>query len=899
MLKQKNVFIAGILVLSLSGQAFGQVNNTNQVPSSQQYEFQRGSRIYGREESQEQLFRILDADEPAFIVGAEGSGRDAVVEGMQIDREEVITRQGSEKRIIVHDFDVGKAMSETNATKVPRADTDITKDASVYESILKAKETIPLFRLHQAIDEISNLNRASVAENRNERHVLRVTIDGNTPGVKGKEFSGGFYEALQLAMNRKSSVGLIIKLIPEVFENSFGKNSDLNQVIYVKRVEEDNLKLTILKKLNAFNEESVKKKRPKISLSPLVVEEFARIIRISKNSASQMTNIDRLLNQLQVDKRIGSVSALVALDAEFDKRTDLMAHEENIDRLKALNFERFEIELKRQAIELKRDIETEDIEKFKKDKSAWYEKFVEKFKEKLGAKAKIDWSDVVPSDERELRALQRRINNFANEVIENESADVSIKALHRVAQKPPFSVDKTSLNLDPNNIRKNLRKTLDQDLVGLDYFKNQVIDVMDEKLFDREKVKADGFKAKSETEKDIAMMKIAIFGATGLGKTEAAKSIAKALGAELLRINGNEVAHGTDIRGSSKSFVGYNEPTVWQPILDNPSKLFVVLFDELDKLSSEARKILMTALDEGTLTLGNGKVVSFKNTVMIFSANYAKELFKHQYMSKGWREYVEKELKFNIEEEFVKAGAKREDVEQKVMSRYLELKEGFKPEEAARFGTFLLLRNLNETDARKIATKMLMDFQDSYNKKGFKVVFGEDIVERIAESYDRARNARGIHDEVMKLRQKMISQSSKLVDQLKVSRKDFFTKNMIVVNADRIVTQNEKGESVRFSEPVLEFVTNEDFAEMKKQTVLTAEAIEKSIQDTRNKLSGLKASQRQKIVKDLTPEQRLRMTIDDYATQRYADEKPRIYGDSFLTKEMLEKIMARKGLIKK
>ncbi len=118
----------------------------------------------------------------------------------------------------------------------------------------------------------------------------------------------------------------------------------------------------------------------------------------------------------------------------------------------------------------------------------------------------------------------------------------------------------------------------------------------------------------------------AFLGPTGVGKTELAKTLSELLDEDfgtLIKIdcpnysNGHEV---TNLLGSPPSFVGREQVPIFSKERVENGKT-VVLFDELEKGSPALYNIMLQIMDEGELTLNNGEVVSFRDTVLVMTSN--------------------------------------------------------------------------------------------------------------------------------------------------------------------------------------------------------------------------------------------------------------------------------------
>ncbi|MFH1231093.1 MAG: AAA family ATPase, partial [Planctomycetota bacterium] len=122
-------------------------------------------------------------------------------------------------------------------------------------------------------------------------------------------------------------------------------------------------------------------------------------------------------------------------------------------------------------------------------------------------------------------------------------------------------------------------------------------------------------------------------GPTGVGKTELAKALAEFLfdsESALVRIDMSEYMEKHTVSrlvGAPPGYVGYEEGgQLTEAIRRKPYA--VVLFDEIEKAHPEVFNVFLQVLDDGRLTSGQGKVVNFKNTIIIMTSNIAGDLMK-------------------------------------------------------------------------------------------------------------------------------------------------------------------------------------------------------------------------------------------------------------------------------
>lgn len=180
-------------------------------------------------------------------------------------------------------------------------------------------------------------------------------------------------------------------------------------------------------------------------------------------------------------------------------------------------------------------------------------------------------------------------------------------------------------------------------------------------------------------------------GPTGVGKTELSKALAEVLfGSEqaLIRVDMSEYMEKHSVSkmiGSPPGYVGHEEGgQLSEKVRRNPYA--VILFDEIEKAHPDVFHILLQVLDDGRITDSQGRVVDFKNTVIIMTSNAgAGAIISPKKLGFGAKE----DEKANYE--YMKAG---------VME---EVKRIFKPEFLNRIDEIMVFHTLREEHLKKIA----------------------------------------------------------------------------------------------------------------------------------------------------------------------------------------------------
>ena len=196
-------------------------------------------------------------------------------------------------------------------------------------------------------------------------------------------------------------------------------------------------------------------------------------------------------------------------------------------------------------------------------------------------------------------------------------------------------------------------------------------------------------------------------GSTGVGKTELAKALAEALFDDenkIIRLDMSEFmeAHSVSkLIGSPPGYVGFDDGgQLTEQVRRKPYS--VVLFDEIEKAHPEVFNMLLQILDDGRLTDSHGKVVSFKNTIIILTSNIGSEKFNKTNVSLGFND------------------AKIEDKNALMM---IELKKYFKPELINRIDNIVVFNKLSPAVLKEIAKKMLGDLNKNLKQSGVELKF--------------------------------------------------------------------------------------------------------------------------------------------------------------------------------
>lgn len=248
-------------------------------------------------------------------------------------------------------------------------------------------------------------------------------------------------------------------------------------------------------------------------------------------------------------------------------------------------------------------------------------------------------------------------------------------------------------------------------------------------------------------EENRPLASLLFLGPTGVGKTELAKQLAKQLFGDLdsfIQLDMSEYmeAHSVSkLIGSPPGYVGFDQGgQLTQQIWRRPYS--VVLFDEVEKAHVDVLNVLLQVLEEGHLTDGRGRRVSFKNAVIIMTSNIgAEEIGENEEI--GFKLSGKKAVNEKVVEEAY------EDMQEKIMAN---LKESFRPEFINRIDEVVIFRTLSLDEIKKIVKIQLEDLNDRLKDTGVRVEIGAKLLGEIAETgYNETYGARPIKRQIQEL----------------------------------------------------------------------------------------------------------------------------------------------------
>ena len=434
-----------------------------------------------------------------------------------------------------------------------------------------------------------------------------------------------------------------------------------------------------------------------------LVDEACASIKVEIESMpSELDELERKIRQLEIEK--------VALSKESDQSSK--------KRLEEVEGDLTSLKEKDSELTKQWKKEKEEISKAKKIKGeleqAKFDLDVALSHSEYEKAGKLQYQ-TIPTLEKELKEInQKEDNRLISEVVDEESI---AKIISKMTNIPLSKIEKG----DKEKVL-NLKETLSKRVIGQD----DAIKLVSEAIL-RQRA---GIK---DANRPIGSF--LFLGPTGVGKTEVAKSLAEALfdsESHIIRIDMSEYMEKystSRLIGAPPGYVGYEEGgQLTEKVRRNPYS--IVLFDEIEKAHPEVFNLLLQVLDDGRLTDSQGRVVDFRNTIIIMTSNLGSELLL---------EGKEKEVDGILH-------------------------ATFKPEFLNRIDEIVYFKPLDKDTQKKIVVKMLSLLQKRLSESYYEIDFDNSVVDYIIDSsYSPTYGARPIKRFIQKqietlLAMKIISQ---------------------------------------------------------------------------------------------------------------------------------------------
>jgi ATP-dependent Clp protease ATP-binding subunit ClpB len=254
-------------------------------------------------------------------------------------------------------------------------------------------------------------------------------------------------------------------------------------------------------------------------------------------------------------------------------------------------------------------------------------------------------------------------------------------------------------------------------------------------------------------------------GPTGVGKTELSKALASFLFDDqnaMIRIDMSEYMEKHSVSrliGAPPGYVGYDQGgSLTEAVRRRPYQ--VILFDEVEKAHPDVFNIFLQILDDGRLTDGQGRVVDFKNTIIILTSNLGSE--------------------------FIQAN-KSDKLDERTKEKVLEvIKKSFRPEFVNRLDDIIVFDRLQKEEIKEIVKIQVNNLKNILKDKNLTFSISDNAVEWLAnKGFDQEYGARPLKRAIQKYIQNPIANlildmKDKKLDQIKID-----------VDGDQLVLNNK------------------------------------------------------------------------------------------------------------
>ncbi len=230
-------------------------------------------------------------------------------------------------------------------------------------------------------------------------------------------------------------------------------------------------------------------------------------------------------------------------------------------------------------------------------------------------------------------------------------------------------------------------------------------------------------------------------GPTGVGKTDLAKALAESMFGDerlMIRLDMSEFMEKHSVSkliGAPPGYIGYDDNNGGQLTERVRRKPYsVVLFDEVEKAHPDVFNVLLQILDDGRLTDSKGRVINFKNTIIIMTSNVGagqiKKMSNFGFSSGSEADAGYDNMKDSINE---------------------ALKEQFKPEFLNRLDDIIIFRKLTKEEAGEICKKIIAGLSERLRDKDISLNISDEAMNKILdEGYNDMYGARPLKRTVQK-----------------------------------------------------------------------------------------------------------------------------------------------------
>ena len=639
--------------------------------------------IIGRDEEIRDVIRILSrkTKNNPVLIGEPGVGKTAIVEGLaqRIVRKDVPENL---KDKTIFSLDMGSLIAGAKF----RGEFEERLKA-VLKEVKKADGRIILF-----IDEIHNIVGAGKTEGsmdagnllkpmlaRGELHMIgATTLDEYRQYMeKDKALERRFQKVLVAEPTVEDTIS-ILRGLKERFEIHHSVNIHDNALVAAATLSDRYITDRFL---------------PDKAID--LVDEASATIRVEMNSMpTELDQVTRRLMQLEIEE--------AALKKESDDASK--------KRLEILQAELAELREEANAMKMQWETEKEEVNKITTKRSE-----IDKAKHELEdaennydlERAAVLRHGTIPQLEKELADLEEKgIDDHVRLVQESVTEEEIATVVGRMTGIPV-----TKLVEGEREKLMKLNETLHHRVIGQDEAVNAVSDAV--------------IRSRAGLQDPNRPLGSFLFlGPTGVGKTELAKALAENLfdsEDHMVRIDMSEYMEKHSVSrlvGAPPGYVGYEEGgQLTEAVRRNPYT--IVLLDEIEKAHPDVFNILLQVLDDGRLTDSKGRVVDFKNTVLIMTSNIGSQLLLEGVTGEGTIPEAVKEQVMNL------------------------LRGHFKPEFLNRIDDTILFTPLSLADVTGIVDKIIGQLSKRLEDQEIVLAITEEAKTWIAENaYEPTYGAR-------------------------------------------------------------------------------------------------------------------------------------------------------------